>query len=184
MHLLVGLGNPGTKYRLTRHNAGFMVLNNLAREQNIDFKRRKLYSISSFNRKGNKIIIAKPRTYMNLSGNAVQALVHYYHVDMDNLLIIYDDINLPFGKIRVREKGSDGGHNGLQSIIQYLRTNEFPRLRIGIGTEFSHKNMVDFVLSNFSKQELIELDEIIENCTNAIMTYIDDGISKAMNRFN
>lgn len=182
--MIVGLGNPGKTYKLTRHNIGYMVIDALAKKFGIEFKKRKLYFYSTHKHNNTNILLAKPITYMNLSGNAVQALVNYYHIESNKLLVICDDINLPFGKIRIREKGSDGGHNGLNSIIQSLHTSNFPRLRVGIGGEQPTKNMVDFVLSEFNKNELIGLVEIIEDCLGAITLYMDAGIKMAMNAYN
>lgn len=184
MYLIVGLGNPGKQYKLTRHNIGYLVIDRLSRIYGVDFRKRKLYLYSIFHRDDSHIIIAKPTTYMNLSGNAVRALIDYYHIDIRKILVVVDDINLPLGKIRLREKGSDGGHNGLSSIIQSLHTNEFSRLRVGIGSDHPLDNMVNFVLSEFNSRELSQLDDIVETCVEAIGTYLDEGFTFAMNRYN
>ena len=150
MKLIVGLGNPGTKYELTRHNVGFMALNFYASKKAYQFKTQKTFNGETYLGKG--FILLKPNTFMNLSGESIIKVKNYYHIEDKDILIILDDFNLPLSKLRLREKGSSGGHNGLKSIVSVLNTEEFLRLRIGIGNP--NNEHIDFVLSKFSKEEL------------------------------
>jgi len=183
--LVVGLGNPGLKYKKTRHNAGFMVVEQLAEEVRTKFKRgRGQYETAEYNQTGDKVILLKPHTYMNNSGIAVSQVINYYNIDLLNLLIVYDEIDLPLGSIRLRAQGGSGGHNGLNSVIQHLNTKQFARLRIGIGTEFAKRDMVDFVLSRFSRNEQKQLKEIISTGSDAVQSFVSNGIDKTMTTFN
>lgn len=182
---VVGLGNPGIKYKKTRHNIGFMVINQLAQEFNTHLYQKKgLYETGEFSYNNNLVILAKPLTFMNNSGQVVSQIVHYYKIVLSHLLIIIDDVELPLGRIRIRPKGSSGGHNGLKSIINHLDTPEFARLRIGIGSEYAKKDMTKFVLSNFSRNEQKEVHSIINLSCESIKSFIDDGIDKTMNKYN
>lgn len=184
-YLIVGLGNPGRQYDKTRHNAGFMVVDRLAQELGGKFKKgRGAYEISDGRWNEASVLLAKPLTFMNNSGMAVAELVRYYQIDISRLLIVSDEIDLTFGRIRLRPQGSAGGHNGLSSIIQYLNTTSFARLRIGIGTEFAKRDMVDFVLSRFSRNEQEELDPVLATSVGAVLSFIGDGIDTAMNLYN
>ena len=183
--VIIGLGNPGKEYQLTRHNIGFIIIDLYARKNNLDF----VYEYDSLIGKkiinNKEIILAKPQTYMNLSGIAVKKLVGAFSISLEELLIIIDDVNLPFGKIRFRPRGSHGGHNGLLSIIQHLNTDAFPRLRIGIGKPPQNMDMKTYVLMNFIDEEVIQLKEkIIPDILNALEVYIHSGLNMAMNKFN
>ena len=191
--LIVGLGNPGLRYEHTKHNIGFRVIDALydkitsaESSGNVVAKKRvtSIYKSLVIQTKWHDtdIILAKPMTYMNNSGSAVAPLVNRFEVPFTDVCIIYDDVHLDIGKIRIRRKGSDGGQKGMQSIIHYLRTTEFPRLRIGIGEPVG--DLVDYVLSEFSKEEEIEIEGTIERAVEAIETYLKDGILTAMNQFN
>ena len=191
--LIVGLGNPGLRYEHTKHNIGFRVIDALydkitsaESSGNVVAKKRvtSIYKSLVIQTKwhGSDIILAKPMTYMNNSGSAVAPLVNRFEVPLTDVCIIYDDVHLDIGKIRIRRKGSDGGQKGMQSIIHHLRTTEFPRLRIGIGEPVG--DLVDYVLSEFSKEEEIEIEGIIERAVEAVETYLKDGILTAMNQFN
>ncbi len=181
--MLVGLGNPGRKYERTRHNVGFMIIDNLAQEVQCGFGLERNSSIGKIQKDGRNLRLAKPLTYMNRSGEAVRDIVQKYQIPLSNLLVILDDLNLPFGKLRFRRKGSDGGHNGLASVIYQLRSEEFPRLRVGIGAE-TRLDAVSFVLSKFDKKERGELPDIIKHATEACLSFVTEGIEKSMTRYN
>jgi len=185
---LVGLGNPGSKYEFTRHNIGFRIVDNLARDIKTEFKKVKSYYslISRGMINNHKVMLIKPQTFMNLSGRAVSKVVYYYKIPIQDLLIVYDDLNLELGQIRIRKKGSAGGHKGIESIMQYLHSEEIPRLRIGVGNPSVNFNFdcVSYVLSNFSGDEEDKIQEIIKLSTEAIKTVIEDGFEKAMRKYN
>lgn len=181
--LIAGLGNPGKKYERTRHNVGFMVIDALASRQQITLtKIDNKYWTCSYQHQNNQIILMKPATYMNLSGSAVAEGVARYKIDSTNLLVVCDDINLKFGTIRIRSQGSDGGQKGLRSIISSLTTQYFPRLRIGIGSQFN--DAVEHVLSPFSKKECEALASIISIAADAIEYFITNDLQLTMSRFN
>ncbi|MBU4331647.1 aminoacyl-tRNA hydrolase [Patescibacteria group bacterium] len=187
MHLIIGLGNPGTKYKKTRHNAGFLVIENLA--MRVDCNQPLLKKCNALIAKtdigGTDVLLAQPQTFMNESGKAVQALAHYYKINPKNILIIYDDIDLPLGKIRIREKGSAGGHKGLQSIIDYLNTNEFSRIKIGIGPQPENIPSEKYVLQNFKRNEWkIMQEDMIPKTIEAIECFLKNGIDKTMCEYN
>jgi PTH1 family peptidyl-tRNA hydrolase len=185
MKLIIGLGNPGLKYINTRHNVGFKVINKLAKLINIKIRCRKYKSmIGSGKISGNEVILAKPMTYVNLSGEAVELLVRNFQVPLTELLVVYDDINLELGKIRIRKKGSAGGHNGMKSIIDKLNSQEFTRMRIGIGSPEHGIEVRDYVLSNFTKEEKKIIENTIEKAAQAAICIIKEGINVAMNKFN
>lgn len=183
--LLVGLGNPGSQYRDTRHNLGFMVIDALASSLRapLNFKKEHLYVLGEAEIAGEPVMLVKPQTFMNRSGVAVSELCRLFEVPLSSLLVIVDDFNLPFGKLRLRPKGSDGGHNGLASIIESLGSADFPRLRVGIAKK-EMDDPVAFVLSPFDPQEQKTLPEILDNCVRACQTFTVEGINKAMNRYN
>jgi len=185
---VVGLGNPGLKYEFTRHNIGFRVVDSLARDIETEFKKVKsYYSLISRGRINNhKVMLVKPQTFMNLSGRAVSKVVSYYKIPLQDLLIVYDDLNLEFGQVRIRKRGSTGGHKGIESIMQYLHSEEIPRLRIGIGSPSVSFNFdcVSYVLSNFSDDEEDRIKETIKLSTKAIKTAIEEGFEKAMRKYN
>ena len=181
MKLIVGLGNIGEKYCFTRHNAGFMVLDKWALDNNVSFKEDK--KLKSFITKIDNNLLIKPTTYMNLSGEAVRAVIDYYKISKDDILIIYDDISLDLGKIRFRANGSDGGHNGIKSIIQHLGSKGFDRLKIGIGPQPNIPSE-NYVLQNFPKECHAILKDVLKKSTEAVEFYLDNGIQKAQNKFN
>ena len=181
MKLIVGLGNIGEKYCFTRHNAGFMVLDKLALDKGFSFREES--KLKCFLAKSGDIIYIKPTTFMNLSGEAVRAVMDYYKIDVKDLLIIYDDIALDLGRMRFRANGSDGGHNGIKSIIKHVGTKEFDRLKIGIGPQPNIPSE-NYVLQNFPKEQLEELKEVLKMADEAIEFYLENGIQKAQNKFN
>ena len=182
--LIVGLGNPGRKYRGNRHNIGFMAVDALAAAYDIQSSKVQNKAIVGNGRIQNQnVIIAKPQTYMNSSGDAVGPLAHYYKVSPENVLVVYDEIDLPFGTIRLREKGGAGGHNGMKSIINHLGNN-FPRVRLGIGRPPGQMPVPAHVLRDFGKKDLPLLDDVLAEAVRAIETYLRDGIQLAMSRHN
>lgn len=185
MYLIVGLGNPGTEYARTRHNLGFMLVDRLAAEAGANVKQRQCGSlVGSALIESQRVKLAKPQTFMNLSGEAVSCLVSKHEIETGSLIVISDDLALPFGTIRLRARGSAGGHNGLKSIISGLGTNEFIRLRIGIQPEHPISEAKKFVLSEFSRAENEELAEILDRGAEALHSVLRDGIAKAMSLFN
>lgn len=183
--LIVGLGNPGDKFEKTRHNLGFMLIDLLASDFQTLVKRIECRSLIGQTKFENQIIeLVKPQTYMNLSGEAINCLVKKENRDAQKLLVIVDDLALPFGTIRLRRKGSDGGHNGLKSIISCLKTKDFLRLRIGIQPEHPLSNSKKFVLENFSKKDFETVEKVLERSADAIRCLISEGIDKAMSQFN
>lgn len=185
---MVGLGNPGLKYEFTRHNIGFRTVDSLARDMGTEFKKVKSYYslISRGTINDHKVILVKPQTFMNLSGRAVNRVVSYYKILLQDLLIVYDDLNLELGQIRIRKKGSTGGHKGMESIIQYLNSEDIPRLRIGIDNPSVNLNFdcVSYVLSNFNNDEKDKMNKVIQLSTEAVKTIIEDGFEKSMRKYN
>lgn len=185
MYIIVGLGNPGDKYAKTRHNVGFNVIDILAKEYLIDVSKIKHKALVGEGRIGTeKVILVKPITYMNLSGESVVDICNYYNIDLENLIVIYDDIDLDVGKIRIRKKGSGGTHNGMRSIIKCLGSNEFPRVRVGISKPQNGQDLADFVLSRFSKDDEKLMQESYENAAKAIDCTIRENLDLAMNKYN
>lgn len=184
MYLVIGLGNPGLPYESTRHNIGFMVLNRFAEKLGIKFRKGEgPYFFAAFSLEGYQILLIKPITFMNLSGDAVKVIIEKRAIyEFSNILVVLDDIDLPFGEIRLRKQGSSGGHKGLESIINSLGTLEIPRLRIGIGNNY--EDAVQFVLSNFNENEIENISKILDTVCEAIETYIKDGIEVAMSKYN
>lgn len=185
MKLVAGLGNVGEKYTWTRHNAGFMVADKWAIKNNIEFKENnklKCY-IAKFKYKNDDIILIKPTTFMNLSGDAVSAVMNYYKIYKEDLLIIYDDLSIELGKLRFRPDGSDGGHNGIKSIIKSIGTHEFARLKIGIGPQPPIK-AEEFVLQNFYKSQLDTLKSVLKTAVEGVEFYLDEGMQKTQNFYN
>ena len=178
--IVLGLGNPGRLYQKTRHNVGFMVVSRLARRMGLKFDKK---FCSSRVAEGEGIVIAKPYTYVNLSGKAAKALLQRFSLAPQDMLVICDDVALPLGRIRIRRKGSDGGHNGLRSIIKELGTEEFPRLRVGIGRE-GIKDLVEYVLGEFEREEMEILEKVLEVAVNAVECILREGIEEAMNKYN
>lgn len=182
--LIVGLGNPGTRYAHNRHNVGFMMVEQFARAHALDFSRKKFSAqIAEGAIAGERVFLAKPQTYMNLSGEAVSKLYKFYKVAPHDLLVIYDDLDLPLGKIRLRAEGSAGGHHGIESIIARIGTSDFPRLRVGIGRPNPDAD-VDHVLGNFDASERVVMDETIVRAVEAIDVWLKEGVVIAMNRYN
>ena len=181
MKMIVGLGNPGKEYQNTRHNVGFMVLNYFPGNNSWKEKFNAMYNIQVIN--GEKVLFVKPLTFMNLSGDAVQEFVNYYDIDLDDILIIHDDLDLPFGKYKLKVDSSAGGHNGVKSIINRLGSQDFARLKVGI----SHDRSIDtkdYVLGNFSKEDKEVFDKMCETFNKIINCFIKDGIARTMNIYN
>lgn len=183
-YLIVGLGNVGADYENTRHNAGFAVLDHLAREQGASWASDSFGSLARVKHRGRSYVLLKPDTYVNLSGRAVRAWMQKEKIPKERLLVVLDDLNLDFGKLRLRAKGSDGGHNGLKSIDASTGGNNYARLRFGIGSEFSKGRQVDFVLGQWSPEEEKQLPELLERGAQAILAFGAIGIQHAMNEFN
>jgi PTH1 family peptidyl-tRNA hydrolase len=183
-YLIVGLGNIGEKYQNTRHNIGFKILDFLAKKENLLFETQKLGDIATYKFKGRQFILLKPSTYMNLSGKSVLYWLTKEKIPLENLLIITDDINLPFGTIRLKTKGSDGGHNGLKDIQDKLQTINYNRFRFGISDEFSKGRQVDYVLSEWTDDESKLMPERLEKSVELIKSFGTAGISNTMNTFN
>ncbi len=186
MYLIVGLGNPEKKYEKTKHNVGFDAADELIDAFQIPssgISMKGMYGKGMIS--GEKVMVMKPLTYMNLSGNAVRAFVDYYHLDpSQELIVIYDDVDLPAGQVRIRTKGSAGSHNGMKSILQMLGSNEFTRIRIGIGPKPEKWDLADYVLAPFPKEERKNVDEILSRIPDIIRTILQDGVSEAMTRYN
>ena len=184
--LIVGLGNPGKQYAATRHNVGFMVVDYLAEKLGVKVDKIKFKSVLGEGFAGTeKIVLAKPQTYMNLSGEALLDMVQWYKLDPQDLLVIYDDLDLPVGKLRLRMKGSAGGHNGMKSIIYLIQSDDFPRLRIGIGRpQNEHIETVNHVLGKFDEEEAKIMGEAVVKAAEAVLAVLDKGIEKAMNEVN
>lgn len=185
MKCIIGLGNPGRKYEKTRHNIGFMVIEELENRLSFRLTKHKFkcdYEIDTFNNE--KILFVRPQTFMNLSGEGVKPLLDYYKVDNDNILVIYDDLDLPVGKIRLREKGGHGGHNGIRSLIDHLGTKDFKRLRIGIGRPEDRTPIVNYVLQPFSSSEKAEVDLAIQKAADACESWFTRPFNDVMNKFN
>ena len=185
MKLIVGLGNPGNKYEKTRHNIGFMFTDELVKKNNFNFTLdKKLQTkIASGIINNEKVYIIQPQTYMNLSGEAVRAVCKYYGIDVNDILVIYDDLDLPVGKVRIRPNGSSGGHRGMQNIIDMLQTKEIHRIRIGIDGGDKDK-VIDYVLGRFNKEEEIEISLIISKADLMIESYLKESFENFMNRYN
>ncbi len=185
IYLVVGLGNPGREYRNTRHNMGFLALDHLAAHWSITtLKVQGKAIISTGQYAGNKVILAKPQTYMNLSGQAVSALMNFYKVPLEHLLVIHDDVDIPFGTIRIRPGGGFGGQKGVGSIIEKLGTQEFARMRLGVGRPPGQMDTANYVLQSFSKEDEEFLQSVFAKSDEAVETFIAEGLNTAMNRFN
>lgn len=184
-YLIAGLGNPGREFHGTRHNIGFALVDKIAMEMNIDFSRtqaKALVTDGSYN--DNKIILVKPQTYMNKSGHAIHSLLKFYKLQTDNLLLVYDDVDLPFGTMRMKPSGGSAGHKGVQSTIDQLGTEEFPRLRLGVGRPPGNKEASNYVLKPFSKKEAEFLDPFLVRACEAALAFTSKGIDYAMTHFN
>jgi len=185
MYIIVGLGNPGLKYDTTKHNIGFEVIERLGYEHNIKIDKKKHKAlIGQGVIKGRKVILVKPQTYMNLSGESVRSILDFYNLSEEDILVIYDDTSLELGALRIRLKGSAGGHNGIKSIIQHLGTNEFVRIKVGVGEKPPGWDLADYVLSQFTKQEIPVMIESVKEAVEAIEMILDQGETPAMNQYN
>ncbi|MFS0784146.1 aminoacyl-tRNA hydrolase [Bacillus sp. 1P06AnD] len=185
MKLIVGLGNPGKDYERTRHNIGFEVIDELSKRWNItlsETKHKGLYGAGYVN--GQKVILLKPLTYMNLSGESIRAVMDYFKIDMDDIVILYDDLDLGVGKIRLRQKGSAGGHNGIKSTIAHLGTQEFNRIRIGIGRPQNGMSITNYVLGRFLPEEWADLAPVIDHSAKACEAFLEKPFLQVMNSYN
>ncbi len=183
--LIVGLGNPGAEFSHNRHNVGFMLLDCLVDRLGESFSRLESNSLlTKAKYQDKRLLLAKPQTFMNLSGQAVSRLVKYYKIPLESLLIVYDDVDLPLESIRIRPNGGAGGHKGVASIIERLGTNEFPRLRLGIGRPSGRKNAAAHVLQNFTKEENVFLEVTLERAVDAVLVFVSAGLEIAMNKYN
>jgi PTH1 family peptidyl-tRNA hydrolase len=183
--LIVGLGNPGREYKDNRHNLGFMVIDRLSVRLNARLSRVQAKSlVGSVNYQGDKLILAKPQTYMNLSGQAIQGLARFYKLPLENMIVAHDDLDLPFGTIRIRPGGGPGGQKGVASTIERLGTKDFRRLRIGIGRPPGRMDPSAYVLQDFAKGDLALLSEILDRAADAVLTFVTEGLDAAMNKFN
>ena len=186
MIIIAGLGNPTKEYEGTRHNVGFQVIDKIAEKYNIavDAKKGRAY-VGKGIIEGQKVLLVKPQTYMNLSGESIRELVDYFKVDpKEELLVIYDDISLDVGQLRIRKKGSAGGHNGIKNIIAHLGTQEFPRIKVGVGDKPPRMDLADYVLSRFSKEDREKMEQAFKDAADAVEVMITEGADAAMNRFN
>ena len=183
-YLIVGLGNPGEQYAGTRHNSGFMGLDAFAKASNIVFEDRRYGYIAETSLKGRKVFLLKPTTYMNLSGNAVRYWMNKENIALEHLLVIVDDLSLPLGALRLKGKGSNGGHNGLGNIQSVIGTQQYARLRIGIGNDFAKGMQVEWVLGKYDENDLKTLSPSIETATDIIKSFVLAGIDITMNQFN
>ena len=186
LYLVAGLGNPGNQYARTRHNAGFMVLNRLAERWRANWTAEKKFRarLARLERDERRLILCQPETFMNASGEAVGPIATYYHIAPEQLLVVVDDADLALGEIRLRPRGSSGGHHGLESIEQHLATQEYPRLRIGIGREDGAREITDYVLAQFSAAEAALLEKVLTRACDQIECWLNSGILQAMNEFN
>ena len=183
--LLIGLGNPGREYSNNRHNFGFMLIDRIAVRLNArGMKVQSKAIVMTAQYEDRKLILAKPQTYMNLSGQSVQGLIHFYKLPLTNVMILSDDLDLPFGTIRIRAAGGPGGQRGLSSILEKLGTKEVPRLRLGIGRPPGRMDPADYVLQNFSRADMQAISEILERAADAVLAFVAHGLNNAMNEFN
>ena len=185
MKLIVGLGNPGMQYAVTRHNIGFEVIDSIAETYNISVMKNKYKAlIGEGNIAGEKVILMKPQTYMNLSGEAVKACMDFHKISNEDLIVIYDDISLQVGQLRIRKSGSAGGHNGIKNIIAQLGTQEFPRIKFGVGEKPAGWDLANYVLGRFSEEDMKVIGPRVTDAVKATETIIKSGIEKAMNNYN
>ena len=185
MYLIVGLGNPEPEYSKTRHNMGFDVINNLSKRFDIDVRKEKFNAlIGNGTIENEKVILVKPQTYMNLSGEAVRPLADFYKIDPENIIVIYDDIDIETGIMKIRKKGGPGTHNGMKSVVSELGTTLFPRVRVGTGKQEKIVNLIDYVIKKVDDEEYEKLEEGINKATEAVVEILKFGIDKAMNNLN
>ncbi|MDX2250489.1 MAG: aminoacyl-tRNA hydrolase [Bacteroidia bacterium] len=183
-YLIAGLGNIGADYHETRHNIGFMVAVSLADKLGVSFEPDRLANKAVGKQRGRQLVIIQPTTYMNLSGKAIRYHLNDQKIPIENLIVITDDVALPFGTLRMRGKGSDGGHNGLKDIQEILGTQQYARIRFGIGSDFPKGTQVDFVLSRFSEEEYKAMPALLDKCVEGILSFINVGLERTMNTFN
>lgn len=185
MYIIAGLGNPGLKYKNTRHNVGFFAIDSLASKLGVRFKKKHFSGITAEAKMGGeKVLLLKPLTYMNLSGDCVAEAVAYYKLPTDHLIVIYDDIDLELGRLRIRASGSAGSHNGMRSIIGRIRTYEFPRVRVGIGAPPPYLDLKDYVIGKLSKKEKLQLEEAAARAADAAAEIVQRGIGSAQQKYN
>ncbi len=185
MKLIVGLGNPGGEYAATRHNIGFRAIDSLARAYNIDITKNKFKALIGEGRiEDEKVILMKPQTYMNLSGEAVRACMDWKKIERNDIIIIYDDVSLDIGQLRIRKTGSAGGHNGIKNIIAHLGSQEFARIKVGVGEKPQGWDLADYVLGRFNEEEMEKMQSSLKDIEKAIAVMLDKGIDQAMNRYN
>lgn len=185
MYAVVGLGNPGSKYKDTRHNVGFNTIDCLAQRNNTKISKIKFKALYGETQIGKeKVLLIKPQTYMNRSGESVMEVCNFYKLPVEKIIVIVDDIDISFGSLRIRAKGSAGSHNGMKSIIYQLQSDDFPRVRIGVGKPIEGQDLADYVLSGFNKEERVIIDEAIERAAKAVEKIITEGINSAMNEYN
>lgn len=185
MYLVVGLGNPEEQYAKTRHNMGFSTINKIAEKHHISLEKKKFDAIYEDTRiEGEKVILVKPQTYMNLSGTSVRQFMQFYKIPMDHLIIIYDDIDIDKGIIKIRKKGGPGNHNGMKSVIQEIASDTFPRVRVGIGQPTYKNDMINYVIGQVPDEEYEILEKGIETAAEAVMDILKNGIDHAMNAYN
>lgn len=185
LYIIVGLGNPGKEYEGTRHNTGFMTLDKIAEKYGIDVRKEKCKALLGQGEiNGEKVILVKPQTFMNLSGEAIFEVMKFYKISNENVIVLFDDIDLPVGKLRVKERGSAGTHNGVKSIVSCLGTTEFKRVKVGVGKQRPGEDLVNHVLGRFSKEDRDTLDSAIERAVFAVELIIDKGVAAAMNEVN
>ena len=184
MYIIVGLGNPGRKYENTRHNLGFITIDRLASKHDIKVDKIKFKALVGDGRiAGQKVLLVKPQTYMNLSGESVREVANFYKVEPDEIIVIYDDLDLPLGNLRIRKSGSAGTHNGMKSVVYQLKSDQFPRVRIGIGQNVD-KDIIDFVIGGFRKEEVPILEDTVDKAVMAIESMIGETVDIAMNKYN
>ena len=185
MYLIIGLGNPEPEYAYTRHNMGFDVINRIAKEYEIEISRNKfdgLYGQGII--EGEKVILLKPQTYMNLSGKSIKQFIDFYKIENDHILVIYDDMDVEVEKIKIRKKGGPGSHNGMKSVVHELITDDFPRIRVGIGRPIDEYDAIDYVIGKLEEDEYSKLEIGIEKAKEAVIEYIKNGIDSTMNKYN
>ena len=185
MKCIIGLGNPGKKYQQTRHNIGFLVLDELCNRNQLHLSKNKFkchYEMDRIDQE--KVLFVQPQTFMNLSGEGIRPLIDFYKIAVEDIIVIYDDLDLPVGKIRLREKGGHGGHNGIRSLIEHLGTKDFKRIRVGIGRPTNAQPIVDYVLQSFVKSEMDDVNHAIVTAADASETWIKKSFNDAMNRYN
>lgn len=185
MYIIAGLGNPGSNYEGTRHNVGFSAIDELARRLNISVNRIKFKGLVGEGKVGSeKVYLIKPQTYMNKSGESIREICNFYKVEPNNLIVLVDDIDIEFASVKIKKRGSAGTHNGLKSIISQLQSDDFPRIKIGVGRQNTNEDLASFVLSGFSKQDREKINETIETAVDGAIEIIENGIDSAMNKYN